>query len=142
MITSRTARAGILALGLVLHACNESKSTPSFAERPKGPLSLEDGRRYVLDLINRDREAAGLKPVELDDIATNAAQRHAEDMAEHGFTAHWGSDGSVPEQRYTEAGGEHMVQENAACFFDGVPRTLDKNAKFDLAELEKLQRAF
>ena len=96
----------------------------------------------MLDLINRDREAEGLRPVELDEVATSSAQRHAEDMAAHGFTAHWGSDGSVPEQRYTEAGGVHMVQENAACFFDGVPRTLDKQAKFDLAELEKLERAF
>ena len=124
-------------------ACSEPKGSRAAApERPKGPLSLEDARSYVLDLVNHDRAEAGLEPVEVDEVATKAAQRHAEDMAARGFTAHWGSDGSVPEQRYTEAGGVHMVQENAACFFDGVPRPLDPNPKFDPAELEKLQRAF
>lgn len=143
MITSRTAFAGVLVAALSIGAgCGKSTVTPSFSERPKGPLSLDDARRYMLDLVNRDRAEAGLSPVEMDEVATKAAQRHAEDMAAHGFTAHWGSDGSIPEQRYTEAGGVHMVQENAACFFDGVPRQLDPNAMFDVAELEKLQRSF
>lgn len=96
----------------------------------------------MLTLINRDRQAHGLTPVELDDVASVAAQRHARDMAQHGFTAHWGSDGSVPEQRYTEAGGSDMVQENAACLFDGVPRELDPNPRFDPALLEQLQKMF
>lgn len=143
MITSRTARAGVtLAALLLLSSCEKSKPGPSFSERPKGPLSLDEARKYMVDLVNRDRAEAGLEAVEIDEVATKAAQRHAEDMAAHGYTAHWGTDGSVPEQRYTEAGGVHMVQENAACFFDGVPRPLDPDAKFDPAELEKLERAF
>lgn len=96
----------------------------------------------MLTLINRDRKAEGLEPVTLDPIASLAAVRHARDMAAHGFTAHWGSDGSVPEERYTEAGGTDFVQENVACLFDGVPRDLDANPRFDPALLEQLQKMF
>jgi hypothetical protein len=96
----------------------------------------------MLTLINRDRKAEGLDPVELDAIAARGAERHARDMAQHGFTAHWGTDGSVPEQRYTEAGGTDLVQENVACLFDGVPRDLDPSPRFDPALLEQLQKMF
>jgi uncharacterized protein YkwD len=111
-------------------------------ERPTGPVGLEDARRYVLGLVNRDRAEAGLDPVERDEIAERAGQRHVEDMTEHGFTAHWGTDGSVPEQRYTEAGGVHFAQENAACFFDGQAREIDKNPSFDAAMLDQIESAF
>lgn len=103
---------------------------------------MDEAVGYMLTLINRDREAHGLSAVELDPIASIGATRHARDMAAHGFTAHWGSDGSVPEQRYTEAGGTDMVQENVACLFDGVPRDLDQNPRFDPALLEQLQKMF
>jgi Cysteine-rich secretory protein family len=96
----------------------------------------------MLSLINRDRKLAGLSPVELDPVASRGAERHARDMAKNGFTAHWGSDGSVPEQRYTEAGGTDMVQENVACLFDGVARDLDPSPRYDPAKLEQLQKMF
>ena len=76
--------------------------------------------------------------MELDEGApTRAGQAHAEDMATHGFLGHWGTDGSTPEQRHTEAGGADMVLENASCFVDEHARTLDKHptirAEEDLA---------
>jgi uncharacterized protein YkwD len=110
--------------------------------RPAGPLDLEAGRAYVLSLVNRDRGELGLPPVERDQVAEQAGQRHVEDMARHGYTAHGGSDGSVPEQRYTDAGGEHFVQENAMCFFDEKERELDPHPMFEPVELEKIQLAF
>lgn len=110
--------------------------------RPTGPMGLEEARRYVCALINRDRAAAGLPPVRLDDAATRAGQGHAEDMAAHGFTAHIGSDGSVPEQRYTEAGGRQMVMENVGCFADGTARPLADNPVFPAEGLERIEHAF
>ena len=81
-------------------------STPALPGLPpKAPMNLEQARRYVLALVNHDRAEHGLAPVVMDDAASRAGQRHAEDMARVGYTAHWGSDGSVPEQRYSEAGG-------------------------------------
>ena len=105
-------------------------------------MQLDDARAYVIALVNRDRADAGLNPVERDEVAERAGQRHAEAMSRRGFTAHWGSDGSVPEQRYSEAGGDQMVQENAACFFDGTQRELDPNPVFLPEELEKIELAF
>ncbi len=134
---------GILGCAGSGHRADEPVSAVSDPEPPvSGPLSLEQAARLALDLVNHDRAEHGLRPVEWDETAARAAQRHAEDMAAHGFTSHWGTDGSVPEQRYTEAGGTHMVQENSACFFDAVARELDRGPGYLAAELEKIESAF
>lgn len=106
-------------------------------------MSMPDARRYMVQLINRDRQAAGLRPVALDEGPPSiAGQRHAQDMLRVGFVGHWGSDGSVPEQRLTEAGGSDMVMENAACIGDEQPRPIDPNARFSAADLERIERLF
>jgi uncharacterized protein YkwD len=110
--------------------------------RPSGLMNREDAGRYVVSLINYDRGKKGLPPVEWDDTAAKAGNRHAEDMTRHGFTAHVGTDGSVPEIRYTEAGGDGMVMENAGCLADGEAREVEKDPKFSADALEKIERAF
>jgi len=121
------------------HAANPN---PVPARSPKAPLSLEQARQYLLDLVNRDRASNGVPPVSADDTAARAGQRHAEDMAHLGYTAHWGSDGSVPEERYTDAGGSDFVQENAGCVADGQTRELQKKARFEPRWLEQMEQAF
>ena len=111
-------------------------------ERPKGTLSLAEAQQYVLALVNRDRAAHGLEPVRWDPVAAKAGQRHAEDMAKHGFTGHHGTDASVPEQRYTEAGGQALVMENAGCFGDAAARELEKNPRFSPESLEAVEARF
>ena len=97
----------------------------------------------MVQLINRDRASMGLAPVELDDsAAARAGQSHADDMATHGYLAHLGTDGSVPEQRFTEAGGADMVMENASCFIDGKARPLDSSASIDPKNLEAAEGMF
>jgi hypothetical protein len=96
----------------------------------------------MFELVNWDRRSEGLAAVELEDVATRAAQRHADDMVARGYRAHWGSDGSVPEQRYTEAGGEHLVHENVTCFVDGKERVIDPNPTFQVGELEAAQQVY
>ena len=129
----------VLPSTLALVTC---RPPPTTTEHPGAPLALEAARQYVLDRVNADRKIEGLPPVERDPIAERAAQEHADDMALRGYTAHWGSDGSVPEERYTRAGGVHFVQENAACFFDGSTRPLDSRARFGSAELDQIEAAF
>src|SRR6188768_1878467 len=145
-----------LSVGLGFAACASASSSGSGASTaqheassaalpglpPKAPMNLEQARRYVLTLVNRDRAEHGLAPVVMDDAASRAGQRHAEDMARVGYTAHWGSDGSVPEQRYSEAGGTDFVQENAGCLADGKVRKLDAAPRFTQAELDRVERAF
>lgn len=97
----------------------------------------------MLALINRDRASQGLGPVALDEGAPTAAgQRHAEDMMRLGFLGHWGSDGSVPEQRHTEAGGADMVLENALCVTDEAKRAVDPEPLIDPAQIERAQAMF
>ncbi len=111
--------------------------------RPSGPVALADARRYMLRLINRDRATAGLSPVTLDTgPATRAAQQHASDMAHLAYLGHWGSDGSVPEQRLTAAGGADMVLENAFCVTDEKKRVLDPSPRIDPADVEKAESMF
>ena len=105
-------------------------------------LDYAGAQKLMLSLINRDRAKAGLSPVVLDEAASKAGLRHAEDMTRRGFTGHIGTDGSVPEQRYTESGGVHFVRENAACLFDGKARKLDAAPRFDPAKLAALQKMF
>jgi uncharacterized protein YkwD len=135
-----------LALSLAFAACASSVAAPTHAAAPvvtpKGLLNLEQARQYVLKLVNHDRAEYGLSPVTLDDVATRAGQRHADDMAKAGYTAHWGTDGSVPEQRYSEAGGADFVQENAGCLADGKARTLEPAPHFTAQQLERVEHAF
>jgi hypothetical protein len=97
----------------------------------------------MVALVNRDRASMGLAPVVLDPAApTRAGQAHADDMALHGYLGHWGTDGSVPEQRLTEAGGADMVLENASCFTDERPRRLDGAARIDPKNVELAEDMF
>lgn len=110
--------------------------------RPTHLLTRKEAEAYGLALVNQDRARAGKPPLTWDATAAAAAERHVRDMARGGFTAHWGSDGSVPEQRYTEARGEDLVTENAACYGDGRPRDAAVEGPFDPAGIEEFQRAF
>jgi uncharacterized protein YkwD len=126
-------------------ACASAQHAPLAAApiaHPKGPMNTEQARRYVLALVNRDRADNGLPAVVLDETASRAGQRHADDMARSGYTAHWGTDGSVPEERYSDAGGTDFVQENAGCLADGEPRELDGAPRFEARMLERVEHAF
>jgi uncharacterized protein YkwD len=109
---------------------------------PGGGMKQKEAEQYVLTLINRDRAAQGLPKVVWDETAAAAGRRHAADLAAHGVTAHLGTDGSVPEQRYTEAGGGDMVMENAGCFADGIARELDPDPVFTKEGLARIEQAF
>ncbi len=97
----------------------------------------------MLQLINRDRASQGLGAVTLDEGAAQAAgQAHAEDMAHLGFLGHWGSDGSVPEERVTRSGGADVDFENAYCVTDEKLRALDPTARFPATEIERAESMF
>lgn len=124
------------------HSPGYAKPKPS--EPPSGKkLTVAQARKRMLELINRDRATMGLPPVALDDGAAQVAgQRHAEDMAKLGFLGHWGSDGSVPEQRYSEAGGTDFVMENASCVTDEKTRELDPLPMIDEEAIERAESMF
>ncbi len=66
----------------------------------------------MVDLVNVDRAANGLRPVAWDETAAAAGQQHSEEMAQFGYMSHWNMDGYGPEYRYSRAGGLDLSQEN------------------------------
>lgn len=75
-------------------------------------FDLVELRRQLLELINVDRVAAGLQPLEIDAVAETAAQGHADEMAALGYLSHWNVDGFGPDWRYSRSGGRDAVREN------------------------------
>lgn len=130
---------------LVLAASTTSAGIHPDAER----LSLSEARLYMVELINQDRASKGLKPVRLDETASAAGQRHAEEMAVHNYLSHWNRQGMPPDQRYTEQGGTDCVQENVYLlqrYREGELPTgtlaLDPAPTFTRRELEEIEAAY
>lgn len=95
------------------------------------PLAMDDPAlaQLMLDLINQDRQAHGLQPVDWDDRAAYAGALHAADMAAHSYFSHWSRSGHGPEYRYNQVGGMDSVMENIFTqwyrFDDGRPAPID-----------------
>jgi uncharacterized protein YkwD len=62
----------------------------------------------IADMLNQQRSDNGLSSLALVSELTQAARRHALDMAENDFTGHTGSDGSSAGERMQDAGYDWM----------------------------------
>lgn len=71
-------------------------------ELPSG-MPPEDELAFYINLV---REQFGRTPVQLNNILSVAAKKHTDDMAQFGFTAHMGADGSYPAERLLAFGYE------------------------------------
>ncbi len=92
----------------------ETGTPPSTTAPPVfDPAALQ---KLMLELINRDRLANGLQPVQWDPLAAAVGQSHAEEMASVGYLSHWNLDGYGPDHRYAKGGGLDMVFENVYGF--------------------------
>lgn len=93
------------------------------------PPGLANLRQVMLDVINRDRANAGIGPVQMDPLATQVAQAHAEEMAVNGYMSHWNLKGLGPDIRYSNAGGRDAVMENVymswQIYSNGIPIPVD-----------------
>jgi uncharacterized protein YkwD len=76
--------------------------------------TIKELRKNLLEMINEERAVEKVPPVELDDLATEVATKHAVDMATNEFASHWGSDGLKPYHRYALAGGTDATEENVS----------------------------
>lgn len=72
-------------------------------------------RAMLLDMVNEERAVAKVPLVEVDELATQVATKHAVEMAKSGFASHWGRDGFKPYHRYSFAGGTGATQENVSA---------------------------
>lgn len=77
--------------------------------------AIKDIRKNLLEMVNEERDVEKVRPVAMDELATEVATRHAADMATNEFASHWGSDGLKPYHRYSFAGGTHATEENVSA---------------------------
>jgi uncharacterized protein YkwD len=73
-------------------------------------------RAEMLRMINRDRQRAGLRPVELDPDASAIADSYCAAQIRYRTSGHYTIDGHAPYMRYSFAGGNDGVSENAAAW--------------------------
>jgi uncharacterized protein YkwD len=79
---------------------NERVNLPFKVETSKPRPDLE---KQMLDLVNRERQAAGLAPLAPDPELTEVARRHSADMFQRGYFAHDTPEGRTPFDRMREA---------------------------------------
>jgi uncharacterized protein YkwD len=73
-------------------------------------------REELLRVINRDRKQFGLSPVQLDPFASVVADNYCRDQIRNRTSGHFTLDGEAPYMRYSFAGGNDGVSENAAAW--------------------------
>ncbi|CCK32658.1 hypothetical protein BN159_8280 [Streptomyces davaonensis JCM 4913] len=79
-----------------------------------GDLARTTGE--VVDLTNRERARAGLRPLSVDPVLTTAAQAHSADMVARAFYSHTSPEGTQPWDRAAAAGSRRRsIGENIAC---------------------------
>lgn len=66
----------------------------------------------LVEVINADRKAAGLDPVEYSDELSKAADAHCREMLQEDYVSHWNRDGWKPYLRYASAGIGDATSEN------------------------------
>lgn len=79
---------------------NEFYELPFKVEATQPVPTLEE---QMLELVNRERAAAGLKPLEADPELTEVARRHSADMFARGYFSHYTPDGKDPFERMRES---------------------------------------
>lgn len=73
-------------------------------------------RAELLRMVNRDRQRAGLRPVELDPDASAIADAYTKLQIRNRTSGHFTLDGQAPYMRYSFAGGNDGLSENAAAW--------------------------
>jgi uncharacterized protein YkwD len=76
--------------------------------------TITEIRANLLEMVNEERVVAKLNPLRMDELATQVATQHAQEMAVDDYASHWGRDGRKPYHRYSFAGGTQATQENVS----------------------------
>lgn len=85
---------------------NERVTLPFKVERTR---PREDLEKQMLELVNQERQAAGLNPLAADPELTEVARRHSADMFARGYFAHDTPEGSTPFDRMRQADVRFLI---------------------------------
>lgn len=102
-----------------VYVANGIPLTPDYFDlhrfiQPVGALNLSQDRQELLNLINSERQAAGLGTVTLENDLNNLAQEHTNDMVNRDFFGHINPDGETPNDRRLDHQIPMPVGENLA----------------------------
>ena len=93
--------------------------TVTVAGARQPPITVSELEQRINDLVNGERQARSLKPLDLDQSLSKIARAHSQDMAKRGFFDHVNPDGEAPRDRLLRAGyscpktaGENIFQNN------------------------------
>src|SRR5260221_3700716 len=103
-------------LALFLTTASVTAIVPGEDPRDETRMSL---RTSMPRLINRDRKQFGLKPVELELRLSTAADAYCQTQIRNHTTGHFTTDGMAPYMRYSLAGRDDDVSQNAAVWSAG-----------------------
>lgn len=114
-ISSGLTKAALSATAIPIQNSNikpSMKNTPAVTPQL---LAQSDFQAQLLQLLNAERQKIGAPPLRISSQLAQAAQRHADDMANNNFLSHEGSDGSTMESRIQETGyAFSAIAENVA----------------------------
>lgn len=109
----------------VAAAANEPVAPPVTAAAPASSIEL-----LMWQTINADRAAAGVPPLALDPLVSQAAAIHVADMIANDFLEHTGSDGSRPIDRMRRVGVQvQWASENISMECAKDPATAVRNIR-------------
>ncbi|GJM34463.1 MAG: hypothetical protein DHS20C18_34640 [Saprospiraceae bacterium] len=118
-----------------MSSCAPDSFQDNIPDEPGQTTTTDEFALAFLDAVNAYRESGctcGVRfmppaaPLQWDDLLSNAAQRHANDMGNNGFFSHTGSDGSSSSTRVTDAGYNwQSVGENIAFGYSGIEAAVD-----------------
>ncbi|MBD2133283.1 CAP domain-containing protein [Sphaerospermopsis sp. FACHB-1094] len=94
-------------------------------------------RNFALNLVNRDRKLNNLPPLVVDNVLSQAAQIHAEDMGEKRYFDHISSDGNSPYDRYVAVGGNSNLG-----LGENIYQSSGTGLGLTYGEVEKFQRGW
>lgn len=85
---------------------DERVSLPFKVEHPQPRPELE---KQLLELVNRERAAAGLSPLKLDPALVKVARSHSADMLTRGYFSHYTLEGKSPFDRMRESNVSFLI---------------------------------
>lgn len=86
------------------------------APRPRPTLELQ-----MLELVNGERAAAGLRPLKIDPALTEVARKHSADMFARGYFSHYTPEGKSPFDRMRESEVRFLIAGENLALAPSVP---------------------
>jgi uncharacterized protein YkwD len=99
--------------------------------------SRDQLRAFALELVNRDRVLNQTGKLTLDNLLSETAQLHAEDMSRRNYFNHITPEGNNPRDRFLASGGNKLVGVG-----ENISRSGSKGAGLTYGIAEELQRGW